>query len=205
MVYVAHGQISSTFPGRFPQLRVYCPGRPGIAFRPFRQGFPGALPCTCPALLGRCWRRLQPSLDTRRRFTACLSGDRPCFHTGTAANAHETRARTDRLHRRLICRRSSVHSSIGRTIKLNHFEAFPWHVFSGAKCPSVCAGFVTPRLLSKAEKRHRRAALQLEKWQKRVRQIELEHRRAVQGSLWEEDADVALQQNPGSIGTLFPA
>jgi hypothetical protein len=47
--------------------------------------------------------------------------------------------------------------------------------------------------------------LQLEKWQKKVRQIELEHRRAVQGSLWEEDADVALQQNPNSIGTLFPA
>ena len=59
-------------------------------------------------------------------------------------------------------------------------------------------------LLSKAEKRHRRAALQLEKWQKKVRQTELEHRRAVQGSLWEEDADVALRQNPGPLGTLFP-
>jgi len=60
-------------------------------------------------------------------------------------------------------------------------------------------------LLSKAEKRHRRATLQLEKWQKKVGQLEHEHRRAVQASLWEEDADVALQQNPGSIGTLFPA
>ena len=60
-------------------------------------------------------------------------------------------------------------------------------------------------LLSKAENRHRRAALQLEKWQKKVGQLEQEHRRAVQASLWEEDTDVALQQNPGSIGTLFPA
>ncbi len=60
-------------------------------------------------------------------------------------------------------------------------------------------------LLSKAEKRHRRATLQLEQWQKKAGQLEHEHRRAVQGSLWEEDADVALQQNPSSIGTLFPA
>ena len=63
-------------------------------------------------------------------------------------------------------------------------------------------------LLDKAEKRHRRAALQLDKWQKKVVQLEHEHRRAVQGSLWEEEANVALQQNPSStssIGTLFPA
>lgn len=60
-------------------------------------------------------------------------------------------------------------------------------------------------LLERAEKRHRRAALQLDKWQKKVGQLEHEHRRAVQGSLWEEEANVALQQNPISIGTLFPA
>lgn len=60
-------------------------------------------------------------------------------------------------------------------------------------------------LLDRAEKRHRRAALQLDKWQKKVGQLEHEHRRAVQGSLWEEEANVALQQNPSCIGTLFPA
>lgn len=57
--------------------------------------------------------------------------------------------------------------------------------------------------LSRAEKKFKRATIQLENWQKKVSELDKAHRRAVQGSLWEEDADVAFQQYPDTARSLF--